>query len=165
MLAVLRQADRAFWIRALAWSSAIALVTGLPTVLIPNSLFSRTIPTSPWQYIIWGLVAMAGGLTLAARKLPGQSCSVEGKAVAGSGLAYLAVACPVCNKIIISLIGVSGALSYFAPLQPVLGAGALLLMLFALRRALRGVSVTAPVPAGIPVHEAHELRSSGTHYL
>ncbi len=149
MLAVLRGADRAFWLRALAWTSAIALVTGIPTVLIPNSFFSRTIPTSSWQYLIWGLIAIVGGLTMAARKLPGQSCSVEGKTVAGSGLGYLAVACSVCNKIVISLIGVSGALSYFAPLQPVLGAGALVLMLFALRRALRAASVAAPVPAAI----------------
>lgn len=149
-LAVLQGAGRVFWLRALAWSSAIALATGIPTVLIPNSLFSRTIPTSPWQYVVWAAIALVGGLTMAARKLPGEACSVERRTVAGSGLAYLAVACPVCNKIVISLIGVSGALTYFAPLQPVLGAGALALMLLALRRALRAASPTVAVAAVTP---------------
>lgn len=88
MLAVLRQADRALWLRSLAWATAIALATGILTVLIPNSFFSR--------------------------------------------------------------LGVSGALSYFAPLQPLLGAGALLLMLAALRRSLRSVPTTVLVAESIP---------------
>jgi hypothetical protein len=151
MVAVLRGADRAFWPRALAWGSAIGLVIGIPTVLVPNSFFSRTIPTSPWQYAVWALIAAVGGLTMAARKLPGQYCTVEGRTAAGSGLAYLAVACPVCNKLIIGAIGVSGALGYFAPLQPLLGAAALLLMLLALRRSLSGVPTTVAVAESIPV--------------
>lgn len=165
MLAVLRQADRAFWLRSLAWATAIALATGIPTVLIPNSFFSRTIPTSSWQYLIWGLVAGVGGLTMAARKLPGQFCSVEGRTVVGGGLGYLAVACPVCNKLIIGLLGVSGALSYFAPLQLLLGAGALLLMLVALRRSLRGIPTTVLVARASRRHEARELRSPHTPHL
>lgn len=150
MLAVLRGADRAFWRRALVWGGAIALVIGIPTVLLPNPFFTRMIATSFWQYPVWGLIIATGGLTMAARKLPGRTCSVEGKTVVGGGLAYLAVACPICNKIVIGLIGTSGALSYFAPLQPALAAGALVLMLVALRTALRAASPAVPVPTGIP---------------
>ena len=41
--------------------------------------------------------------------------------VAGLGT-FLAIGCPVCNKIALVLLGTSGALTIFAPLQPVIGA-------------------------------------------
>jgi len=38
----------------------------------------------------------------------------------GGLLSFLAVGCPVCNKIALIALGYSGALQWFAPLQPVL---------------------------------------------
>lgn len=38
------------------------------------------------------------------------------------------IGCPVCNKIALVLLGTSGALTVFAPLQPVIGAGSLVLL-------------------------------------
>jgi hypothetical protein len=35
-------------------------------------------------------------------------------------LSTLAVGCPVCNKIVVGLLGMSGALGVWAPIQPVL---------------------------------------------
>jgi hypothetical protein len=66
----------------------------------------------------------------------------------GSGvLAWFAVSCPACNKIVVALLGASGATGTFAPLQPALGAvavalatGALVVRVRALRRA------ACPVP-------------------
>lgn len=60
------------------------------------------------------------------------------RAVVGSGLAtVLAVGCPVCNKLVVALLGASGALSWFAPIQPALGALSGILLLVALRQRLR----------------------------
>ena len=44
--------------------------------------------------------------------------------VAGLGT-FLAIGCPVCNKIALVLLGASGALTVFAPLQPLIGAASL----------------------------------------
>ncbi len=53
----------------------------------------------------------------------------------------------VCNKLVVLAIGVSGALSYFAPLQPLLAAGSLALLAEALRRRLRATrACPAPQP-------------------
>jgi hypothetical protein len=116
----LRRAGLAFWIRAAAWSVVIGFAIGVPTVLIENSFFKRMTPTSAWQYIAWVIAAILAGLVLAARRFPRANCRVEGKTLAGGGLAYLAVGCPICNKIVVALVGVSGALNYFAPVQPLL---------------------------------------------
>ncbi len=42
--------------------------------------------------------------------------------------AFLAIGCPVCNKLALLLLGTSGALSIWAPIQPVLGAVSLALL-------------------------------------
>jgi hypothetical protein len=42
--------------------------------------------------------------------------------------AFLAIGCPVCNKLALLLLGTSGALSIWAPIQPVLGALSLTLL-------------------------------------
>jgi hypothetical protein len=61
--------------------------------------------------------------------------------LAGFG-AFLAIGCPVCNKIALVLLGTSGALTVFAPIQPVIGAVSLALLagtlLWRLRSRARG---------------------------
>ena len=53
-------------------------------------------------------------------------------------LSVFAVGCPACNKLVVFALGASGALTYFAPLQPVLGLFTLGLLLYALRARIDG---------------------------
>ena len=50
---------------------------------------------------------------------------------------FLAIGCPECNKIALLLLGSSGALSIWAPLQPIVGAASLLLLAASLMWRLR----------------------------
>lgn len=61
--------------------------------------------------------------------------------------AFLAIGCPVCNKIALLLLGASGALSVWAPIQPVLGAISLALLVgtVAWRLRLRATGATCAV--------------------
>ena len=52
--------------------------------------------------------------------------------VLGATLGWLAVGCPVCNKLIVLALGSSGALSWFAPAQPWLAALSIVLLVAAL---------------------------------
>jgi hypothetical protein len=56
--------------------------------------------------------------------------------IAGFG-AFLAIGCPVCNKIALILLGTSGALTIFAPIQPLIGAAPLILLAGTLAWRLR----------------------------
>lgn len=38
------------------------------------------------------------------------------------GQAFLAIGCPICNELVVAALGVSGALTVFAPIQPLIGA-------------------------------------------
>lgn len=66
--------------------------------------------------------------------------------LAGGFLAWFAVGCPVCNKIALLALGYSGAITWFAPIQPFLALGALVLTGAALLWRLRG-QVACPLPA------------------
>ena len=152
-LAVLLEADLTYWLRAIAWAGVIGLAIAIPTVLIENSWFRRMTPTRWWDYVLWVPAAGLAGMTISARRLPGAgTCRVEGRTFGGAGLAYLAVGCPICNKIVVSLLGVSGALSYFAPIQPILGVAGMTMIVLALRTALRAAANGPPDrPTGFDV--------------
>lgn len=145
---------------------AFGLLLGTATVLIPNSLFSREIPPVWWNYPVWVLTSVLAGM-LAATYVRGRPDSAGGArtenerdagpgsaaerrtsrfGVTGSLLAWFAVGCPVCNKFALLALGYSGAITWFAPVQPFLAVGALGLTGVALVVRLRG-QVACPVPA------------------
>jgi hypothetical protein len=64
--------------------------------------------------------------------------SQGGKAVGGGLLTVFAVGCPVCNKLVVLALGTGGAMTYFAPIQPVMGFLSVGLLVYALRERLAG---------------------------
>jgi hypothetical protein len=56
----------------------------------------------------------------------------------GGVLAWFDLGCPVCNKVALLALGYSGAITWFAPVQPFLGAAALVTTAGALLIRLRG---------------------------
>jgi hypothetical protein len=55
----------------------------------------------------------------------------------------------VCNKLALIALGYTGALQWFAPVQPVLAVAGIVLLAYALRRRLAG-EIACPVPAAAP---------------
>lgn len=93
------------------------------------------------NYFFWVSMSLVTGALLATYVLPKPSeggIGVGGVGFGSGTLGLLAVGCPICNKLVIALLGVSGALNYFAPIQPLLGAVGLLLAGFALLLRIRG---------------------------
>ncbi len=137
MLKELRGLGPTYLARALAIAAASALVISIPTRLIPNGFFSRMTPTRPQDYVFLMLSSVLLGLVLALRS-PLQP--IAQRSTIGGGLGtYLAVGCPICNKIVVALLGTGGALTYFAPLQPIIGLGAIVVLWMTLRRRLRAM--------------------------
>ncbi len=62
-------------------------------------------------------------------------------------LSVLAIGCPVCNKLVVLALGAGGALTHFAPVQPILGFLSLGLLAYALR-ADGGGAVLPAVDSG-----------------
>lgn len=134
---------------AAGFSVLFVVLIGLPTVLIPNPVFGREIAVLAWNYPVWIGSSILAGMLAATYVRPSKGTpavsidSPEGTrqgrfGIAGGVLAWFAVGCPVCNKLALLALGYSGALTWFAPFQPILAAAAILLTGGALIFRLRG---------------------------
>lgn len=125
---------RLFGPRGVLAGLAAALLTvpaiGVPTAVIPNALFARMTPTRPQDYLFLTLTALLVGLIAATYAAPGAGVSAggEGRVTGGGLLSFLAIGCPVCNKLVVLALGVGGAYRWFAPTQPFLGVASLALL-------------------------------------
>jgi hypothetical protein len=117
-----------------------ALLLGIPTAIIPNSLFHRVIAAGSASYFFWISTSIVTGALLATYMLPRVVRDRAAEAGLGGGLlAYLAIGCPLCNKAVVALLGASGAVTIFQPIQPVLGGLGLALASVALAIRVRGI--------------------------
>lgn len=144
----MRDWGRRRWTAAVLGAVAVALLIGLPTVMIPNPVFTRMTPVLWWNWPIWLATSVLSGLLLATYVRDGET-AVDDRPTRRGGvgglLAYFAVGCPVCNKLVVVALGTSGAMNWFAPLQPILAIGALVLLVVALRGRLRNATGCAVV--------------------
>lgn len=147
--------DARFRAHVLLWTLLSALAYGLVAAIIPNPVFGRQIPPEPFAVAVWLLSAPLMGIIGATYSSPwapatsplillgadGAPSTGRGAAMAAgaddratflggvaSFGAFLAIGCPVCNKLALLLLGTSGALSIWAPIQPILGAASLILL-------------------------------------
>ena len=155
--------DRRLLLHAAFWTVVSGLAFGLVAAIIPNPVFGRQIPPEAFAIGVWLVSAPLMGIVLATYTAPvtaspiqmvalgpTEAAAVKGRSttlgsLAGFG-AFLAIGCPVCNKVALVLLGTSGALSVYAPIQPFIGALslALLVVTAAWRLRLRATGNVCP---------------------
>lgn len=131
------------WLTALVAGSLVAVLVALPTAVIPNPIFGRAIEVTWWSYPVVIASGILGGLLIATylREPGAEEIDAAAKVgTLGGLLAFFAVGCPVCNKLVLLALGTSGAMTWFAPVQPILAVASILVMAWALRTRLRGMN-------------------------
>lgn len=155
-----------FWGLSALYTLGAAMFIGLPTVLIPNPLFTRMTPTSLQDYVIWGIsVALVGPLIALATLYPTapttnqtkRSPAGGGRALTGTLLSFLSVGCPVCNKVVVLLLGATGAMTFFNPLRPFLGIASVVLLSVTLFLRMRGLLSGCAVAFNDSAHSMEQL--------
>lgn len=137
------------------------LLVALPTAVIPNPVFGRAIGVTWWSYPVVVITGILGGLLIATyvRVTPSVPEEPESESeierdrpmtlgAVGGLVSFFAVGCPVCNKIVLLALGASGAVTWFAPIQPYLALASIALMVWALRARLKGevaCAISTPV--------------------
>jgi hypothetical protein len=162
LLALLR--DPRLLLHAFAWTVISGLAFGLVTAIVPNPVFARQIPPDDFAIGVWLVSAPLMGIVMATYTAPlgpspirmvdlapTETAVAQGRSttlgtVAGLG-AFLAIGCPVCNKVALLLLGASGAMSVYAPLQPIIGAASLVLLAVTAAWRLRLRSMGGACPA------------------
>jgi hypothetical protein len=142
----MRSWPRRRWTVAALGALATVVFMGVSTAMIPNPVFGRAVPTTWWAWPTLLVTAVLGGL-LAATYVRGPEGTERASrsGIAGGLLGYFAVGCPVCNKVVLLALGYTGALTWFAPVQPVLAVAGVVLLAYAFRARLKGERA-CPVP-------------------
>ena len=118
--------------------------------MIDTPIFGRPVAIRPIDYVIWAITSALIGLIFAIRVAPDPDTGEDVRPIWGGFVSFLAVGCPVCNQAVVALIGTSGALSWWAPVQPIVGLVAIVILLFALKRRLDTYRLDAcPIPETI----------------
>ena len=115
------------------------LVMGVPTAVIDNPVFGRSVEVTAWSMPVLVLSAILTGLLVGTYVNPMGVFQEREVKVGGVGglLSFFAIGCPVCNKVVLLALGTSGAMNYFAPVQPFLAGAGVLLLTWALYVRLR----------------------------
>lgn len=127
------------WLVAAAAGLITLVLIGIPTVIIENPFFTRMVPVRTQDYVIWIMTGILAGLIAGTYTLP-TGVRSDGKVVSGGILSFLAVGCPICNKLVLVLLGTSGALTYFAPAQLLIGIASIALLGWALHVRVRAIN-------------------------
>lgn len=152
MLQDLRSLPPITWPRSVVYGAVAAVLIAVPSDLIDTRFFGRPIDTKAIDYVILAVTAFLIGLIFAIRPQVNQEAveAQERTTVWGGFISFLAVGCPVCNQAVVALVGTSGALSWWAPVQPVVGLLAVALLVYTLRKRLNTFDLAAcPVPVGV----------------
>lgn len=108
-------------LKGAAVSLGVFLVFGAVADLIRNPIWIRMVPRTPLDYTFLVATSLLAGVYIVQREqlqqVPGDACAYGG-AIGG----FLAFGCPVCNHILLALLGASATMTYFDPLRPILGA-------------------------------------------
>lgn len=132
-------------------AAGVALLTfvalGLSTAIIPNPVFGRSIPPTDWAMEVLIVTSVLTGLLTATYVSTGAPAQgLDRRGTVGALLAYFAIGCPVCNKLVLIALGTTGAVQFFAPVQPYLAVAGLVVLAWALMVRLRGEMTCAFTP-------------------
>ncbi len=125
------------WIAAAVTAVLTYLALGIPTAVIENPIFGRAIEVTPWSIPVLVVTSILAGLLLATYvKTDNYLTEEKSLKVGGIGglLSFFAIGCPVCNKLVLIALGTSGAMSYFAPIQPYLALFGIAFLMYAFRK-------------------------------
>jgi hypothetical protein len=114
-------------------------VIALPTAVVDNPVFGREIGVTSWSVTVIVISSILTGLLTATYvKSDFSDENPRQLKIGGAGalLSYFAVGCPVCNKLALIALGYSGAIQYFAPIQPYLAVAGIALLAYSLRMRL-----------------------------
>lgn len=140
-LTILRAWSIRRWITVAVSAIVTGLVISIPTAVLENSVFGREIAVTSWSVPVIVVTSILSGL-LFATYIKNDSANTEDTSLkigtTGAFFSFLAVGCPVCNKIALVALGYSGAMNYFAPVQPFLAFAGVAILTYALIMRLNG---------------------------
>ncbi len=132
-MVLIKKQDIKYLIIGILSAIALFLLFGIPTALIPNPWSVRMIEGTAYDYLFLTINSILMGAYIGVhyyKKNTNLRCNI---ASSSGGLgSFLAISCPICNKILVLLFGTTVLLTYFEPYRPLLGFASISLLVGAI---------------------------------
>lgn len=132
------------WIVAASTAVITALAIGIPTAVFPTPLFGRAVAVTSWSVPVLLATSVLSGL-LVATYIRSDHLDANDRTLKVGGVggffSFIAVGCPVCNKVALLALGSTGAIKFFAPIQPYIAGVGIALLLYAVRKRVLNESM------------------------
>lgn len=120
----------------------VFLVFGTVTVLVKNPYFIRMTHVHWYDYTFLILTALLTGVYASLyyyNKSSKESLDKKCNYTAAGGIigGLFSFGCAICNKLLVFLLGLSGVIAYFMPIQPILGVISIAVLGYAVYMQLR----------------------------
>ncbi len=128
---------------AVVVSFSVYLVFGAVTSIIKNPFFTRMTPVGWLEYAALALTSILLGIYIGLSyyiKATKKDKVCNASATTGGVFGFLTFGCSICNKILVFFLGVTGVLTYFEPIRPLLGIASIGFLVFAIYTKSKALS-------------------------
>ncbi len=120
-------------------SISLFLVMGIPTALIPNPLikYTRMIPATVLDYFFLVSTSALLGALISLKLYFKSKNKADFKTIAGGSIGFVAFSCPVCNLLLVSVLGFTTIMAFIEPLRPFLGIASVIILIYLIYKELK----------------------------
>lgn len=114
---------------AVGLSTLFFIIMGTPTALVPNPFIQYVRMIEPTLLDYFFLVTTSIMLAvLISLKLYFKSEKMGVKELVGGGAGFVAFSCPICNVLLVALLGGATIMAFIEPLRPALGVASIAIL-------------------------------------
>ena len=112
-----------FALVATGLSAALFVVLGTPTALVPNPFlhYVRMIPSTLLDYFFLATTSIMLAVLISLKLYYRSEKQLGAKEFVGGAAGFVAFSCPICNMLLVALLGGATIMTFIEPLRPVLG--------------------------------------------
>jgi len=108
---------------AIVLSAALFAVLGTPTALVPNPFLNyvRMIPATLLDYFFLATTSIMLAALISLKLYYRSKKQLGTKEFVGGVAGFIAFSCPICNMLLVALLGSATIMAFIEPLRPILG--------------------------------------------
>jgi len=108
---------------ALGFSALFFVFLGTPTALVPNPIiqYTRMIEATLLDYFFLATTSLLLGILISLKLYFKSEKRVGARELAGGTAGFVAFSCPICNALLVALLGGTTIMAFIEPLRPLLG--------------------------------------------
>ncbi len=114
----------------LALSAGLFVVLGTPTALVPNPFiqYTRMIEATVLDYFFLAATSIMLATLISLKLYYNSGKQLGAKELVGGAAGFVAFSCPICNALLVALLGGATIMAFIEPLRPIFGVASMAIL-------------------------------------